>query len=1080
MWIAVLGPLEIRDDSGAPVTLVGARLRTLLARLTLTPERAVSVESLLEAVWGENLPASPVNALQSLVFRLRKALFPGRSARLESHSSGYRLRLSGEEVDHAVFERLVRQGVADHARGERRDAADRLTGALGLWRAGPYSEFSGDVFEAEAARLSGLRLRAVEHLAQARIALGEPEDALAVIAAETEHDPPHERLSELRMRALRDAGRPAEALALFERVRIRLDEELGAPPALGLRRMHEEILRERPEASPTRPVKARPRSRGNLMAPITDIVGREEDTEQVARLLRDSRLVTLVGPGGVGKSRLAAEVARSVLDDYPDGVWRVELAGVSDPAALPRHIAAVVGRTSEPLVREPFSDPLPDRRDTAEDLAEKLAERCVLLLLDDCEHLVEACAHLAETLLGRCAKLRILVTSRELLAITGEALWPVRPLPVPRSDVGLPEALTYSSVRLLLERVKAVRPGFEPTEANLPAVLQICRRLDGLPLAIELAGARARALPVEEVAPRLDDRFRLLTGGSRVALPRHRTLLAVVEWGWELLHPDERTLARRLAVFPSGAVSDSVVEVCAGAGLKPEEVPELLDSLVDKSFVQTLEVTGAPTRYGMLDTLRAFALDVLNESGELDRLRQAHMRSFRALAERAEPALRSADQAEWIRRLQQEYGNLTAALRWAVETEDTETAVGLVAAQGWFWILTGAHADGLSQLDEALSLPVGEEASGTFMESRATAFLYTSLLRSSVGDRRGVRRAVEAAKESVRALPAGDLLTLIVDSVPPLWVQGSESRPPLDPLVALTRHTDPWWAAMAHFLIGSVLSESEGFPAAVPSFDRALVAFETLGDRWNAANAAAGAGKGHSLAGEAGVALSLLTRALRYYEELGADGRVGLTLVLRSLEYMRLGNVAAAQEDLHRVRTLLEEQCPHDDNLACLVDRVHGEIALGNGSPEEARAHLLRAADHPVSRSGRLQPSWTHPSIALGRLAAVSGDHREAQEWLRSAAEIAADGQDRMMAAAVAEAMAVLALARERPYRVARMLGAAEAARGGPDQGSPEAAHAAAKGRSLLGARRFEAEFTVAASADFAQALAAIRTEEPA
>lgn len=1079
MWIAVLGPLEIRDDSGAPVTLVGARLRTLLARLALAPERAVPVESLLEAVWGENLPANPVNALQSLVFRLRKALFQGRSARLESQSSGYRLRLSGEEADHVVFERLVRQGVADRARGDHRDAADRLTRALGLWRAGPYSEFSGGVFEAEAARLSGLRLRAVEDLAEARIAIGEPEDALAVIAAEAEHDPPHERLSELRMRALRDAGRPAEALALFERVRIRLDEELGVSPALGLRRMHEEILRERPGASPVRSVKASPRPRSNLMAPITGIVGREEDTEQVARLLRDSRLVTLVGPGGVGKSRLAAEVARSVLDDYPDGVWRVELAGVSDPAVLPRQIAAVVGRMSEPLVREPFSDPLPDRHDTAEHLAKRLADWHVLLLLDDCEHLVEACAHLAETLLGRCARLRILVTSRELLAITGEALWPVQPLPVPRSNVGLPEALSYSSVRLLLERVKAVRPGFEPTEDNLPSVLQICRRLDGLPLAIELAGARARALPVEEVAPRLNDRFRLLTGGSRIALPRHRTLLAVVEWGWDLLHPDEQTLARRLSVFPSGAVLDSVVEVCAGAGLDPDEIPELLDSLVDKSFVQTVEATGAPPRYNMLDTLRAYALDVLNESGELDRLRHAHMRSFRALADRAEPALRSVDQVDWIRRLQQEHGNLTAALRWAVETEDTETAVGLVAAQGWFWILTGNHADGLSQLDEALSLPVGDEVGGAFMESRATALLYTSLLRSSGGDRRGARQAADVAKESMRGLPVGDLLTLIVDSVPLLWAQGPESRPPLGPLVALTRHTDPWWAAMAHFLIGSVLSESEGFPAAVPSYDCALAAFEALGDRWNAANAAAGAGKGYSLAGEAGVALSLLTRALLYYEELGAHDRAGLTLVLRSLEYMRLGNVAAAQEDLRRVQTLLDERCPHDDNLACLVDRVRGEIALGTGSPEEGRAHLLRASSSPVSRSGRLQPSWTHPSIALGRLAAVSGDHREAEEWLRSAAEIAADGQDRMMAAAVAEAMAVLALARERPHRAARLLGAAEAARGGPDRGSPEAAHVAETSRSLLGPRCFEAEFTAAVSAEFAEALAAIRAEEP-
>ncbi|GAB4587823.1 BTAD domain-containing putative transcriptional regulator [Nocardia sp. IFM 10818] len=610
----------------------------LAARLALENGGAVPVGALIDGLWGEDAPAEAAGALQALVSRLRKAL--RGAGTVEFGAGGY--RLPEVRLDAQRFEDLVRQGRTDLAAGRAEAAASLLREALSLWR----GEALGDVAEAPfvravAARLDDLRAAAMADRFDAELRIGRYADILGELETAAAENQLSERLAALRMRALTAAGRQSDALAVYEEMRARLDDELGIDPSAELRETHLALLRGELET----PVARREPAVHRLPARLTSFVGRDTELERLGRLLTDSRLVTIVGPGGAGKTRLSLEA----MDRYTSGpVFFVPLAEVGAPDQLADAVAGALDDRSDER-----------RADQTARLAELLNVGAAVLVLDNCEHLIEAAAELAAHLLDRLPHLRILATSREPLAITGETLWHLDPLAIP---AGTPEpgaAQQFSAIQLFIDRATSVRPDFTLDDRTVAPVVEICRQLDGIPLALELAAAKLRSMTVDQIARRLDDRFRLLTSGSRTALPRQRTLLALVEWSWDLLEDPERTLARRLSLFPGGATVEALEAICSTPDLPADDIVYTLDTLVEKSIV-TRSADDNP-RYRMLETVRAYAADQLTRSG--DNLTTRFTTHFLTVAEESEPLLRTGEQLHAIAVFDAEHANMAAALR---------------------------------------------------------------------------------------------------------------------------------------------------------------------------------------------------------------------------------------------------------------------------------------------------------------------------------------------------------------------------------------------------------------------------------
>ncbi len=456
----------------------------------------------------------------------------------------------------------------------------------------------------------------------------------------------------------------------------------------------------------------------NLPIQLTSFIGRERNIEEVKRLLSETRLLTLTGVGGVGKTRLALQIAARVLDELKNGVWLVELAAVADPALVPQTVASALGAREQP------------GRPIMATLVDFLRPKQLLLALDNAEHVIEACAQLADTLLRTCPDVRILATSREGLSIAGETLWRVPSLSLPDLQQLPPvgHLMEFEAIRLFVERAKAVLPGFKLTDQNALAVVRICRQLDGLPLAIELAAARVNLLSGEQIVARLDDRFRLLTGGGRTTVPRQQTLRAVIDWSHDLLSAKEKTLLRRLSVFAGGWALEAAEAVCSGNGVETGEALDLLTQLVDKSLV-VVEMNDAGPRYRLLETLRQYGQDRLLESGEAADVRDRHREWYLVLAERAELELRGTQQLVWMQRLETEHDNFRAALEWVLGSKDAEVRLRLAVALWRFWMIRGYLSEGLGRLK--LALNIGAEATASL---RAKALYGAGVMLQDMGD----------------------------------------------------------------------------------------------------------------------------------------------------------------------------------------------------------------------------------------------------------------------------------------------------------------------------------------------------------
>ncbi|MGA4896573.1 BTAD domain-containing putative transcriptional regulator [Streptomyces griseoincarnatus] len=1008
----ILGTTQAVRPGGTVVPVGGARLRALLTVLALRAGRTVPVGLLVEEVWDSDPPADATGAVQALVGRLRRAL--GADA-VASDEGGYRLTAAPDDVDLHRFERLAGEGLRALADGDPAKAATVLDDALALWRGGSALPGLPDR-TAEAARVETRHLDVLRARHTAALALGEAERSLPELTALCDGHPLDEPLQALRLRALRDTGRTAEALAAYEEVRRLLADRLGSDPGAELRALHAELLRPETPAPPARAGSGAP---GNLRARLTSFVGREADIEAIRADLSAARLVTLLGPGGAGKTRLSQEAAETVRAAHPDGVWLAELAPVDAPDAVPEAVLTAVGARQTVLygagaegmraVTDRHSDPV-DR------LAEHCGPRRMLLILDNCEHVVEAAARLVETLLERCPGLTVLATSREPLGVRGESLRPVEPLPEP------------VALRLLAERGAAARPGFR-TDDDPEACAEICRRLDGLPLAIELAAARLRMLTPRQIADRLDDRFRLLTSGSRTALPRQQTLRAVVDWSWELLDAGERDVLCRLSVFAGGCDLTAAEAVCGPAAL------DALGSLVDKSLVVAAPSGGDGMRYRLLETVAEYAGERLDESGGRDDAERAHLTYYRELARTTEPLLRGPRQVEAVARLEREYENVRTALRHAVVRRDEQEALCIVLSLVWYWQMRDLRIEARNWCREVMALapdpftePVEPAAplwqrctdrpppmSGELLaEARRGAHLaHLAQMDTELDDWQTPRaqhrlRLVSATYEPGLpqvCRPPGLLWTFAVM----LTGDMERLREVVDAAIRTCRENPGFeWELACNLQLRANFLASRGDWAgdARRDADEALGIHRRLGDTWGIAEALSARGEARERAGAYREAAADYEAAIEHAERLGARSH---TAVLTA----RLGNALIEEGVTERGERLLREVIDHTRGRHTEALPAARLFLIGwlcvSGRTEEAREHV-----RALREEFRLAHYVVFDAFILGAEAGIevaAGDDERALDIVREAMRQADDSLVVAMAPHLRASYVVLAAA---------------------------------------------------------------------
>lgn len=997
MRVAMLGPLRVQDGGGRPVEVGGARLRLLLIRLALDPGHVVTADRLAGDLWGDDAPADPAGALQTLVARLRRA-FQGERARIVSHPAGYLLDVAPADVDVVAFERAAEDGRAALQAGDHTRAAEVLRGGLDLWHGTPLADAAGAVFAlAPAARLEETRLTMVEDLLAADLSRRAP-TAIGEIEALARAHPLRERLHARLIHALRAADRRAEALEAYERIRRELADRLGVDPGPELREAHLAALREE--------------NRRGVPARATSFVGRETELARVRDLLGTHRLVTITGFGGTGKTRLALEAA----DAAATPVRLVELGAVADPARVVLAVTAAVGDGD---LFGAGADRTPLER-----LGSMLAGHDLLLILDNCEHVVDAAARLAEHLLAAAPGVTILATSREPLAIAGEALVPLAPL-----------GLDGPAVALFTDRARAVRPGFVADDA----VAGICRELDGIPLAIELAAARLRSLTLGQLTERIGDRFGLLERGSRTSLPRHRTLRAVVDWSWDLLDEAERAVLRRLSVFLGGATVEAVTEVCA-----PEGDPvDLLAGLVDKSLLIMAE-TGQGVRYRLLETVREYAGERLDRSEEAERVREAHTAYFLALAETAEPRLRGSGQLTWLARLDAEQGNLDAALGHALGRGDHERALRIMAARTWPWLIRGRRREA-GEWARAVLAAVGDEPPAGHELAHAMCVLIAPL-----DDPARLKSALEVTRRSDR--PAALAAWTMADG----YSGGPEAiRERAEEVVErFGTAADPWLRAMADMAYGLVNLEyvAGGAGEAEERLRSALDGFRTAGDRWGEAVTLFALGNVLANRGSWPETVRVLERARARAAEVGGAEEIPapmMLLVRLGDARMRAGDRDGARADLERALTVAERGA--DPLALARVRHALGDLAYAEGNAAEAaartRAALTGVRDAPAQFLALLHMSAARAEAALG-------DHERAEDLrARALTLIASTGDDVARASVLEEAAAWCA----DPAGAVAVLAAARGLRGIDDTSDPGVRALLARCRAGLGEEAFAA-----------------------
>ncbi|HET9909359.1 MAG TPA: BTAD domain-containing putative transcriptional regulator [Anaerolineales bacterium] len=906
--VYLLGSFQIEyvDSTDASVELIHLPRRkaeALLSHLILHPQTH-SREKLAALLWGDFSDAQARASLRNALAILRKAL--GENLFLTEHD------LIQINPDYPLW--------VDIREFERQTDPEA---AIALYRGDLLSDFYDDWILAFRDHYRELYLSALLNLTQAYRAQSEYERAIEIAKKILEKDPANERAHQQLMFCYMASGDRQAALEQYGKAERVLQEEFAIEPAPETNALNHWI-KQTPSDVPSFAARIT-----NLPIPLTSFIGRKQESREVKKLLAHSRLLTLTGAGGSGKTRLAIQVATDLIDQFKDGVWWVDLAPLTDEVLVPQIVAKALG------VREVPNQPL------LETLAGFLDEKQLLLVIDNCEHLITASAQLANHLLTQCSNLCLLATSRELLNITGETVWPVPKLSVPETEtLSLTELLmSYESIRLFVERAQSVSADFELTTENALSVVQICRRLDGIPLAIELAAARVKVLSPAQISARLDDRFNLLTRGSRTALPRQQTLRALIDWSYDLLSENERVLFRRLAVFAGGFTLDAAGAICGADNFKESELLDCLSGLVEKSLI-IVEKQRHEKRYDVLETIRQYAADRLLDSREEERIRANHRDYFLAMAEQAEPrGLWGAVEITWLNRFELEAGNLRAALEWSMQHGEAEEKLHFAWLIVWYWYVRAQFSEGRRWLEQALTTSNGASAS-----TRALALMGLGNLVEQQGE---YARAAELLEEALR-----------------LFHELKNS----------------WRAAWTLQHIGLVALFLSDYHRATSAFTESLTLFRERQDKGGIATLLMYLGITACYKGENEGALALLEESLPMLRELGDE--VGIARALHGL-----GLLAQQKGDFDNAASMYAEGlmlAQQRGARAEVADYLRGFADLACAQNKFERAARLFGAEATLREAiGYPVPSIEAPvhEQNLSTVRALLGEEKFSQAW---------------------------------------------------------------------------------------------------
>jgi predicted ATPase/DNA-binding SARP family transcriptional activator len=912
--IRLLGPFEV-IAGGQRVAIPGSKRQALLAMLALARSRVVAVDDLIDALWGADLPAAPRNAVQHHVARLRAAL--GHEA-VAGSGDGYALHRA--TVDAVAFEELLGSAVTARRDGDPRAAAADAAAALALWRGAALQGLTDAAwFGAEARRLGALRLDAQEERFDAALALGEHREIAPELRAALDENPYRERLWGQLMLALYRSGRQADSLEVFHEARRVLSDSLALEPGPELRALQEAILAQDPAIAAVPVVPSR---RGNLPSPATSFVGREAELARVANVLAEHRVVTLLGPPGVGKTRIALEAARSLQHAISDGIWMVDLARAVEPADVTRLlIRAVEARGGEHLDR----------------VFERLHDADALLLFDSCERLLAEVRRVVEEVTASCSGVRVLATSREVLRVTGEVRVTVEPLPLEGLDRG---GLDSPAMALFLERARAARPGFELDAETGRLAAAIARCVDGLPLAIELAAARVNVLGLAELLSLVERRLALFP--QQVTSEAGAALRTLVEWSYDLLHADEKTLLQQAAMHRGGSSLPSLVAAGKRHGLDEATVTLLLEALADKSII-TVSFPDGAARYALLDTVRDYTRDRLREAGGLAAAGSAHAEYFAALAERAREELRGSDWLASMRRLGLENDNFWAALTWARDAPDPRVAVRLAAPLGWYFILAERVSEGRRFLE--LALAAADDAVPA--ELRAEAL---SALCYVAAEELDLQAAVAAGEQA---------------------------------LELATASTAPAAITMAQMTLAAATARSGDLARSATLAEAARRRAVASDDDWAVAASALIRAQSAAVTGDVETVATMAADVIAHADAIAYDAFEVPGALLEGWVAARRSNRSAA--DAAYLRTLdVAERSGMADHAAFALAGL-GSTALAAGDLRRAE-QLLRQA---LVTAEAARAAWVaaHARVELGRVLAAAGDAATAERLYETVLE---------------------------------------------------------------------------------------------